>query len=123
MNRGFWFGVAMVASVSAEAGEKPPVEFTDGGMSASKKEVHLKYKINADHVAQVDVLVRCLDATGKQLSADTYIWKNIVTSKKQPIDKGKSYEDDCDLEPGTVKVETKLQRVFFVDGKKWDAPK
>ena len=123
MNKAFWFGVAMVASVSAEAGEKPPVEYTDGGMSADKKKVVLKYKINAEHVAQVDVQVRCLDASGKQTSADTYFWKNIVTSKEQPIEKGKSYQDTCDLDPGTVKVETKLQRVFFVDGKKWDAPK
>jgi hypothetical protein len=100
-----------------------PVEFTFTGVTPDKESIAYKIKVNsAKPVSQVDIAVKYLDAEGRVVSETTRAWQNIVKSKKQPIEQGKTYEVTDELEPGSTTAECQLKRVFFTDGTNWSAP-
>jgi hypothetical protein len=99
-----------------------PVAFTYTGVTADKEDISYKIKVNtAKPISQVDIAIRYLDAQGKVVSETTRAWQNIVKSKKQPIEQGKTYEVTDALEPGSTKAECQLKRVWFTDGSTWSA--
>jgi uncharacterized protein YcfL len=99
-----------------------PVEFTYTGITPDKEDISYKIKVKtAKPISQVDIAARYWDAQGNLISETTLAWQNIVKSKKQPIEQGKTYNATGLLEPGSTKVECKLKRVFFTDGSVWSA--
>lgn len=99
-----------------------PVEFTFLGLSADKEQVNYKIKVNTDKpIKQVDLAAKYMDDKGKVISETTVVWQNIVKSKREPIEKGKTYDATGFVEEGATKVEYKLQRVVFEDGSTWSA--
>jgi hypothetical protein len=79
-------------------------------------------KVNTDKpIEEVHMNLKEMDASGKVLTETTLIWQNIVHSKQQPIEQGKTYEDYTMLNPGAVKVECSLAEVIFQDFTRWSA--
>ena len=97
-----------------------PVEFTCLGLSPDKTHFSYRVKVNTDKpISQVDIEVKSVDQKGKA-STETFLWQNIVKSHQQPIEKGKTYDvDENAVAEGTTKVECKMKRVVFEDGKSW----
>jgi hypothetical protein len=109
-------------SASSAKDKSAPVEFTYTGITADKENFSYKVKVNTTKpVSQVDIGIKYLDEQGRVISETTRVWQNIVKSKKQPIEQGKSYEVTDALEPNSTKVECRLKRVVFVDGSTWSA--
>lgn len=101
---------------------KPPVEYAFDGITPDKEEFSYKIKVNTSKpISQVDIATKYLDAQRKVISETTIAWQNIVKSKREPIEEGKTYDVKGYLEPGATKVETVLKRVFFADGSSWNA--
>ena len=112
-------GNATPATKGDEKSDGQPVEFTCLGIAADKEHFSYRIKVNTDkRISQVDIELKYTDDTGKAES-DTVIWQNIVKSTRQPIEKGKTYEDQSYLYPGATKVECKMKRVVFEDGTSW----
>lgn len=108
-------------TVTAKDAERP-VDFTFLGITPDKQNIHYKIKVNtAKPISQVDLATKFMDESGKVLDETTIVWQNIVHSKRQPIERGKTYEDDNYLPPGATKVECVLKRVVFEDGTYWNA--
>jgi hypothetical protein len=108
---------------STETATSAPVEFTYTGVTPDKESISYKIRVNTPRpISQVDIAVKYLDAQGQVVSETTRAWQNIVKSKKQPIEQGKTYEVTDDLEEGPTRAECKLKRVFFTDGTNWSAP-
>ncbi len=100
------------------------VDFTFLGITPDKQNIHYKIKVNtAKPISQVDLATKYMDASGKVLEETTIVWQNIVHSKRQPIERGKTYEDDNYLPEGATRVECVLKRVVFEDGTYWNAEK
>jgi hypothetical protein len=109
------------AAASQPAAEAP-VEFTYGGIAPDKEKIVYKIKINTDKpIEEVHMNLKEMDASGKVLTETTLIWQNIVHSKQQPIEQGKTYEDYTMLNPGAVKAECSLKEVIFKDYTRWSA--
>ena len=101
-----------------------PVEYTFLGIDKAASSVRYRIKINTPKpVQEVHIAAKFIAADGKVVNDTTLVWQNIVHSKRQPIENGKSYDDTSYLFPNTVRVESKLQRVVFSDGTRWEAPK
>ena len=99
-----------------------PVEFTYTGLTPDKESISYKIRVNtAKPISQVDIAIRYLDAQGRVVTETTRAWQNIVKSKRQPIEQGKTYVVEDELEPGSTKAECQLKRVFFTDGSTWSA--
>jgi hypothetical protein len=99
-----------------------PVEFTYMGLTPDKENISYKIRVNtAKEISQVDIAVRYLDAQGQVVTETTLAWQNIIKSRKQPIEQGRTYEVEDYLEPGSLKAECQLKRVFFTDGSTWSA--
>jgi hypothetical protein len=97
-----------------------PVELTACGLTADKQNVSYKIKVNtAQPIEEVHVALKELDAAGKVLGQMPLVWKNIVGSTRQPIENGKTYEDQSPLEPGVAKTDCSLGEVVFKDGTSW----
>ena len=97
-----------------------PVEFTYGGITADKANISYKIKVNTDKpIEEVHLAFKATDAGGKVLDQTTIAWQNIVKSTRQPIEKGKTYEDTSAIDPATAKVECSLKEVVFKDGTTW----
>ena len=97
-----------------------PVEFTYGGITADKANISYKIKVNTDKpIAEVHLAFKAMGAGGKVLDQTTIAWQNIVKSTRQPIEKGKTYEDTSAIDPATAKVECSLKEVVFKDGTTW----
>ena len=56
---------------------------------------------------------------GKVLEETMVVWQNIVKSTRQPIENGKTYEDQSALVPDTSKADCSLKEVIFKDGSRW----
>lgn len=109
---------AVAAPTTAEA----PVEFTYGGIAPDKTKFVYTIKVNTDKpIKEVHMNHKEMDASGKVLVENTLIWRNIVHSTAQPIEPGKTYEDDTMLNPGAVKAECSLAEVIFQDFTRWSA--
>jgi len=107
---------------NSRAATEPPVEFTFGGIAPDKSKFTYKVKVNTDKpIREVHAAIKEMDATGKVLFEGDLIWKNIVHSTPQPIEQGKTYEDDSMLSPGVVKVECSFKEVIFKDNTRWSA--
>jgi hypothetical protein len=103
---------AAASQTTAEA----PVEFIYGGITPDKAKISYKIKVNTDKpIEEVHMNLKEMDASGKVLLENTLIWQNIVHSTRQPIEKGKTYEDTMMLNPGAVKVECSFKEVIFKD--------
>lgn len=112
-------GNATPTTKGDEKTEGRPVELTSLGIAADKEHVAYKIKVNTDKpISQVDIELKYTDEKGK-VETETLIWQNIVKSTRQPIEKGKTYEDQSYLSPGSTKAECKLKRVVFEDGTSW----
>ena len=99
-----------------------PVEFTYGGITADKANISYKIKVNTDKpIEEVHLAFKATDAGGKVLDQTMIAWQNIVKSTRQPIEKGKTYEDTSAIDPATAKVECSLKEVVFKDGTTWKA--
>jgi hypothetical protein len=106
-------------SAASQAGGAP-VELTSCGLTADKQNVSYKIKVNtAQPIEEVHVALKELDAAGKVLGQMPLVWKNIVGSTRQPIENGKTYEDQSPLEPGVAKIDCSLGEVVFKDGTSW----
>jgi len=104
------------------AADEAPVEFTYGGIAPDKSKITYTIKVNTDKpIKEVHMNLKEWDAAGKVLTETTLVWKNIVHSTAQPIEKGKTYEDDSMLNPGAVKAECSLKEVIFADNSRWNA--
>ena len=109
---------ATASPTTAEA----PVEFTFGGIAPDKSKITYKVKVNTDKpILEVHAAIKEMDASGKVLFEGDLIWKNIVHSTAQPIEQGKTYEDESNLSPGVVKVECSFKEVIFKDNTRWSA--
>lgn len=107
------------STANASAGGSP-VDFTFIGIAADKQHIAYKIKVNTDKpISQVDLALKETDDSGKVLMDTTLLWQNIVHSTRQPIEKGKTYDVEDYLYPGTAKTECKLKRVVFQDGTSW----
>jgi hypothetical protein len=109
-------------AVSAPVAAEAPVEFTYGGIAPDKSKITYKIKVNTDKpIKEVHMNLKEMDASGKVLVENTLVWKNIVHSTAQPIEQGKTYEDNTMLNPGAVKAECSLAEVIFADFSRWSA--
>ncbi len=112
-------GSATPATKGDEKGDGRPVELTCLGIAPDKEHIRYKIKVNTDkQISQVDFEVKYADDRGKA-DTETFIWQNIVRSTGQPIEKGKTYDVESYLAPGSIKAECKLKRVVFEDGTSW----
>jgi hypothetical protein len=110
------------ASTASTSAAGSPVDFTFLGIAADKQHIAYKIKVNTDKpITQVDLALKETDDTGKVLMDTTLLWQNIVHSTRQPIEKGKTYDVEDYLYPGTTKTECRLKRVVFQDGTSWSA--
>ena len=101
---------------SSQPAAEAPVEFTFDGLTPSKASVAYKIKVNTDKpILEVHLALKEMDANGKVLEETTVVWQNIVHSTRQPIEKGKTYEDTTPLVPEAVKAECSLKEVVFKD--------
>ena len=99
-----------------------PVEFTYGGITADKANISYKIRVNTDKpIEEVHLTLKETNAGGKVLDQTTIAWQNIVHSTRQPIEKGKTYEDTSAIDPAAAKVECSLKEVVFKDGTTWKA--
>jgi hypothetical protein len=100
-----------------------PVEFTSLGITANKESIAYRIKVDTTRpIEEVHLALKEIDAGGKIVEDTTIVWQNIVKSTRQPIESGKTYEDQATLDPGTAKAECSLKEVIFKDGTRWSAP-
>lgn len=93
------------AKTESTAGARP-IEFTCLGVSADKKNISYRIKVNTDKpISQVDLAVKEMDDSGKVLLDTTIAWRNVVHMERQPIEKGETYDVQDYLYPGATKVE------------------
>jgi hypothetical protein len=97
-----------------------PVELVFGGLTSDKQNISYKIKVNTDKpIEEVHLALKEMDAAGKVVGQMPLVWKNIVGSTRQPIESGKTYEDQSPVEPGVTKAECSLKEVVFKDGTSW----
>lgn len=109
-------------STAAESTSGAPVEFIYGGITPDKTSVTYKIKVNTDKpIEEVHLALKETDAGGKVVEQTMIAWQNIVRSTRQPIEKGKTYEDQMALDPAATKAECSLKEVIFKDGTRWTA--
>ena len=107
-------------SAASESTSGAPVEFTFGGITPDKTSISYKIKVNTDKpIEEVHLALKETDAGGKVVEQTMIAWQNIVHSTQQPIEKGKTYEDQMTLNPSATKAECSLKEVIFKDGSRW----
>jgi|SRR5882672_4082271 len=107
-------------SPASQSTSGAPVEFTYGGITPDKESISYRIKVNTDKpIEEVHLALKETDAGGKVVEQTTIAWQNIVHSTRQPIEKGKAYEDQMALDPGATKAECALKEVVFKDGTRW----
>ncbi len=107
---------------TAESTSGAPVEFIYGGITPDKTSISYKIKVNTDKpIEEVHLALKETDAGGKVVEQTMIAWQNIVHSTQQPIEKGKTYEDQMSLDPSATKAECTLKEVIFKDGTRWTA--
>ena len=105
------------ATVSGES----PVEFTYLGVAPDKESIAYKIKVNsAKPISQVDLDMKYMDEGGRVVDQSTFAWQNIVKSKRNPIERGQTYEVKDPLPEGATRAEVTLKRVIFQDGTRWE---
>ena len=108
-------------SPAATSGESP-AEVTYTGVAPDKESFNYKVKVNsAKPISQVDLDMKYMDESGRVVDQSTYAWQNIVKSKRNAIERGRTYEVNDPLPEGATRAEIKLVRVHFDDGTRWEA--
>ncbi|HKQ53574.1 MAG TPA: hypothetical protein VJT74_14455, partial [Pyrinomonadaceae bacterium] len=108
---------------STFSGERP-VEFTYLGVTKDKGSIAYKIKVNsAKPISQVDLDMKYMDESGRVVDQSTFAWQNIVKSKRNAIERGRTYEVTDPLPEGATRAEVTLKRVIFEDGTTWNAEK
>ena len=111
------------AAPAPSAGGAAPVAYTFVGIDKAANAIRYRFAVHAPKpVKEVHVAAKYVGADGKVINDTTIVWQNIVHSTRQPIENGKTYEDTSYLFPNTTRVESKLLRVIYADGTRWDAP-
>jgi hypothetical protein len=109
-------------SAVSESTGAAPVEFFYGGITPDKTSISYKIKVNTDKpIEEVHLALKETDAGGKVVEQTMIAWQNIVHSTQQPIEKGRTYEDQMALDPAATKAECTLKEVVFKDGTRWTA--
>ncbi len=104
-------------SAASESTGAAPVEFFYGGITPDKTSISYKIKVNTDKpIEEVHLALKETDAGGKVVEQTMIAWQNIVHSIQQPIEKGKTYEDQMALDPAATRAECTLKEVVFKDG-------
>jgi hypothetical protein len=107
---------------SSAASSARPVDFTLLGITPDKQNVAYRIKVNTNNpIEEVHLALKEMDDSGKVVENTTVVWQNIVKSKRQPIESGKTYQDQTALDPGATKAECSLKEVIFKDGTRWSA--
>lgn len=107
-------------TTASESTSGAPVEFIYGGITPDKTSISYKIKVNTDKpIEEVHLALKETDAGGKVVEQTMIAWQNIVHSTQQPIEKGKTYEDQMSLDPTATKAECTLKEVIFKDGTRW----
>lgn len=113
-----------LSKAPSESGSAP-VAYTFLGMDTKRPVPAIRFRIKvntAKPIEEVDIATKFIAADGKVVNDTTLVWQDIVKSKRQPIENRKSYEDTSYLFPNTARVESKLLRVVYADGTRWNAP-
>jgi hypothetical protein len=98
--------------------EEVPVTVEFLGLAADKE--HARYRIHVvtgKPVMQVDVGLAYNGADGKEQRA-TVVW-NVDQSSRQPIEKGKTHEDEAYVGRGATGVVCKVLHVVYKDMTSW----
>ncbi len=98
--------------------EEVPVTVEFLGLAADKE--HARYRIHVvtgKPVMQVDVGLTYNGADGKEQRA-TVVW-NVDQSSRQPIEKGKTHEDEAYVGRGATGVVCKVLHVVYKDMTSW----
>jgi hypothetical protein len=112
----------MATTQPTTSNSEKPIEFTYLGVTPDKEHIRYRIKVNtAKQITQVDLAAKYMDDGGKVLDDTTLLWQNIIRSKHQPIEKGKTYDVEDYLPGGATKADLVLKRVVFVDGTFWKA--
>lgn len=110
------------ATASTTETSETPIEFTYLGLTPGAPRLRYKIKVlTGKPISQVDLGVRYMDRSGNVLDDTTLLWQNIVRSKREPIEKGKTYDVEDFAPDGTTKADVVLKRVVFTDGTYWQA--
>ena len=117
-------GVTITIAPRARAPQAAPVDYTFLGMDTKSPVPEIRYRIKVNTpkpIEEVDIATKFIAADGSVVMDTTLVWQNIVKSKRMPIENGRSYEQTSYLFPGTARVESRLLRVAFADGTRWEA--
>lgn len=110
---------AVSKSGSTESSEHPVV-FTCLGITQDKQSVAYRIEVNTTRpIDEVHIALKETNERGRVLEDTTVVWQNIVKSTRQPIETGKTYEDQSALDSGATKAECSLNEVIFKDGTRW----
>lgn len=99
--------------------EEVPVTVELLGLAADKE--HIRYRIHLatdKPVTQVDVGLTYNGSDGREQRA-TAVWHNVERSSRQPIEKGKTYEDEAYVGRGATGVVCKVLHVVYKDMTSW----
>lgn len=111
---------AAAASVASAAGA--PVQYTFLGMDPKASAIRYRIHVNTPKpISEVHIATKFVAANGSVVNDTTLIWQNIVHSKRQPIENGKSYDDTSYLFPNTARVDSHVVSVVFTDSTRWEA--
>ena len=98
--------------------EQVPVTIEFLGLSADKEHVRYRIHVVTDKpVLQVDVGLTYNGADGKEQRA-TVVW-NVDQSSRQPIEKGKTHEDETYVGRGATGMVCKVLHVVYKDMTSW----
>lgn len=117
-------GITVTIAPRARATHTAPVSYTFLGMNTKSPVPEIRYRIEVNTpkpIEEVDIATKFLAADGSVVMDTTLVWQNIVKSKRVPIENGRSYEETSYLFPKTARVESRLLRVVFADGTRWEA--
>jgi hypothetical protein len=117
-------GISITIAPRARASQAAPVEYTFLGMDTKRAVPAIRFRIKVNTpkpIEEVDIGTKFIAGDGSVVTDTTVVWQNIVKSKREPIENGRSYDDTSYLYPKTARVESRLLRVVFTDGTRWDA--
>jgi len=115
--------ISFPLAMAAAGSDEPPVELLSCGVPPGKASVSYKIKVNTDKpISEVHLNLKETDAGGKIVTETTLVWQNVVHSTRQPIEQGKTCEDEMALSPPAVAAECSLKEVVYKDYTRWSAP-
>ena len=99
--------------------EQPPVTVECLGLGSDKESLRYRVRVSTDRpVEQADVGLVYIGVDGKEERA-TAVWQNVVDAKRQPIERGKSYEAETRVGRGATGFRCRVLHVVFKDQTSW----